>query len=142
MRKERPSWLRSRLAKWALLAYRLGLGRLAGRWVLVLTTRGRGTGRVRKTPLWYARDGDVVYCFSGWGTTSDWYRNVKADPLVSLEVGKDRWQATAKLVHAPTQRERVLNLIVAKYGRLAPRIFYHLDRIALVAFTLDSDKRP
>ena len=71
---------------------------------------------MRKTPLGYARDGDVVYCFSGWGTTSDWYRNVKADPLVSLEVGKDRWQATAKLVHAPTQRERVLNLIVAKYG--------------------------
>ena len=138
----RPSWLRSRLAKWAFYAYRLGLGRLLGRWVLVLATRGRETGRVRKTPLWYVRESDLVYCLSGWGTNSDWYLNVKAHHLVVMEIGKDRRKATAELVDIPSERERVLGLIEGKYGSPTTRLFYHLDRIALVAFTLDSEQLP
>ena len=74
----RPSWLRARLAKWGLLPYRFGLGRLASGQVMVLTTRGRVTGRVRNTPLWYVRDGGKVCGISGWGTSSDWFKNVQA----------------------------------------------------------------
>ena len=135
-RPPRPSWLRARVAKWALLAYKLGLGRLLGHKVLVLTTRGRLTGNVWRTPLWYVREADAVYCLSGWGATSDWYRNVKADPGVTLEMGKDRWQATAEVVSEPGEADRVLRLFEAKYGRLTTRIFYHLDLVTLVSFPL------
>ena len=141
-RPPRPSWLRSRLAKWALLAYKLGLGRLLGHHVLVLTTRGRRTGAVRRTPLWYIREGDVVYCFSGWGTTSDWYRNVKADSHVTLELGKARWQTKAEAIHQRSERERVLRLTEAKYGRLTTRVFYHLDLVVLVSCPLPALTAP
>ena len=51
-------------------------------------------------------------------------------------MGKDRWQTTAEVVHERSQRERVLRLIEAKYGRLTIRVFYHLDLVALVSFPL------
>ncbi len=95
---------------------------------------------MRKTPLWYVREGDLVYCVSGWGTNSDWYLNVKAHHLVVMEIGKDRRKAMAELVDTPSERERVLGLIEGKYGSPTTRLFYHLDRIALVAFTLDSEQ--
>ena len=138
----RPSWLRARMAKWALLAYRLGLGRLLGHKVLVLTTTGRATTRVRRTPLWYVQEGDVVYCLSGWGTTSDWYRNVEADPCATLELGNQRWETTAEVIHERSERERVLRLTESKYGRLTIRVFYHLDLVALVAFPLPAPTAP
>jgi len=141
-RSPRPSRLRARLAKWALLAYKLGLGRLLAHKVLVLTAMGRSTGTARRTPLWYVREGDVIHCFSGWGATSDWYRNVKANPQVTLEIGKDRWQTTAEVVNETSQQARVLRLIEAKYGRLTTRVFYHLDLVVLVSIPLPAPTAP
>ena len=97
---------------------------------------------MRKTPLWYAREGELVYCISGWGTNSDWYMNVKTHHLVVMEIGKNLRQATAAFVDEPGERERVLGLIEGKYGSPTARLFYHLDRIALVVFTLDLAKLP
>ena len=130
----RPSWLRRRLAKWAVVAYRLGIGALLTRRVMILTTRGRVTGRPRKTPLWYARDGDVIYCMSGWGSSSDWWKNLVAYPHASLRLGRVAWKAQGELIHDATARERVLYMIQDKYGRRTTRLFYHVDLINLVAF--------
>jgi deazaflavin-dependent oxidoreductase (nitroreductase family) len=124
------------MAKWALLPYRLGLGFLLARQVMILTTRGRATGRLRKTPLWYVRDGGAVYCFSGWGASSDWWRNLKAEPSALAQIGKRRWRTGGVFVREHHDLERVLGRFREKYGRLVP-VFYHLDRLDLVYFPLD-----
>ena len=136
----RPSWLRARFAKWPGLLYRLGLGFLLARQVMILTTRGRVTGRARRTPLWYIRQGDVIYCFSGWGHSSDWLKNLQASPDVQVQVGNNRWETRGTLMHEPLEIERVLPSFREKYGRLVP-LFYHLDRLVLVAFPLASQKK-
>ena len=138
----RPNWLRRRLAKWALLPYRLGLGPLLSKRVMILTAKGRLTGKERKTPLWYVRDGDTVYCLSGWGSSSHWLRNLVASPNATVQIGKERWQTEALLVPEPPEGGRVLNMFLEKYGGRTVRLFYHLDRLVLVTFQLNSRGSP
>ena len=137
----RPSRLRSRLAKWALVAYRLGLGPLLARKVLVLTTTGRASGSKRWTPLWYVREGDTFFCFSGWGGSSDWLKNVRAHPEVRLRAGSRGWRSRGRLVEDPEEVDRVSGMFAGKYGRRTVHLFYHLDRLVLVAFPVGGDGR-
>jgi deazaflavin-dependent oxidoreductase (nitroreductase family) len=71
--------------------YRLLGGRLVGKNVLILTTRGRRSGRARSTPLFFARDGDdyvVVASNGGEARQPNWWHNLRADPNVSIQVGR------------------------------------------------------
>ena len=137
----RPGWLRRRLAKWPLAAYRLGLGRLVGHKVMVLTTTGRASGLSRRTSLWYVREGDTFLCFSGWGGSSDWLKNVAARPEVYLQAGSHGWHSRGRLVEDPQEVSRVLGMFVDKYGRRTVDLFLHLDRLVLVAFPLGARRK-
>ena len=69
--------------RYMLLLWRLGLGRWISSWpsvggrIMVLTTIGRKSGRPRRTPLNYAIVDGKVYCAAGFGSISDWYRNIE-----------------------------------------------------------------
>ena len=134
----RPNWLRRRLAKWPLLPYRLGLGFLIARQVLVLTTRGRVTAKERRTPLWYVNDGDNIYCLSGWGASSDWWKNLEASPKALLQIGMRRCERPGEVITEPQKVERILSEFQKKYGRRTVSLFYHLDRLVLVIFSKTS----
>ena len=68
-----------------LLLWRMGLGWLLPRSMLVLTTRGRMSGLPRHTMLEHlVHDGRVVIG-SAWGNRSQWARNLAADVVVSAE---------------------------------------------------------
>ena len=63
---------------------------LKGRPVILLTTRGAKSGKVRKTPLMRVTDGTryaVVASQGGAPTNPFWYHNIVADPHVSLQDG-------------------------------------------------------
>ena len=131
----RPSWLRRLFAKWALLAYRLGLGPLIAGKVLVLTTRGTKTGRLRKAALLYVQEERVIFCFSRRGASSQWLKNLEASPNVWLRIERVVWQAQGQLVQDSTECERVLAKFQSKY-RASARLLLQGDRASLVAFTL------
>ena len=130
----RPNWLRRRLAKWALLPYGMGLGFLIAKQVMILTTRGRVSAKERRTPLWYVSDGGAIYCLSGWGASSDWWKNLEADPKALLQIGMRRWELRGEVIPEPQEIERVLSMFQRKYGRRTVSTFYHLDRLVLVTF--------
>ena len=138
----RPNWLRSRMAKWAGLAYRLGLGTLVAKKVMILTTKGRVTGRARRTPLWYVRDRDTVYCLSGWGPSSDWWKNLNKETHALVQIGKGRLETQGVLVENREEVSNVLNMFFDKYGRRTVHLFYHLDRLCLAAFSLEGSGEP
>jgi deazaflavin-dependent oxidoreductase (nitroreductase family) len=57
---------------------------------LLLTTRGRKTGTLRRTALIYGRDGDsyvVVASIGGAPKHPKWYLNLVTEPGVELQVG-------------------------------------------------------
>src|SRR6266536_4158274 len=100
--------------------YRVGLADQLGRSMLLLTTRGRKTGRWRTTALNYLVEGDVLYVVSGHGPGSDWLRNLQADPHVEVQVGRRRFDARAQLVVDPAEHRRVLCLWAEQTLRAAP----------------------
>lgn len=80
-------------------AFRLLGGRtMIGRNILVLTTRGRKTGRATSVPLLYVEDGGRLYIvasFGGSDTPPGWYKNLLAQPEVEVErdSGRGRYRA-------------------------------------------------
>ena len=87
------------LFKLPILQYKLGMGWMIGKYVLLLTTTGRKSGRPRQTPLEYEydKDHDRYRIAAGWGGNTDWYKNVKANPKVHVRVGRREFDAIAEM---------------------------------------------
>jgi len=85
---------------------RLTKGRTARMWhrqVLLLTTRGRKSGKVRTVPLQFFPDGEdmiVVAANSGLPSPPGWYFNLTANPLARIEVGDRTLRVRAKELSA------------------------------------------
>ena len=69
---------------------------------MILWTRGRHSGTVRKTPLMQVTDGAgsyaVVASLGGAPKHPVWYLNLLADPVVSLQDGSELKDYTARVV--------------------------------------------
>ena len=99
-RRDRPGAILGRVFKLPVWQYRLGLGGVIGGRILLLTTTGRKTGKLRSTPLGYMHDqaAGTYYVTAGWHGRTDWYRNLVACPRVGVQVGSRRFACTARQV--------------------------------------------
>jgi deazaflavin-dependent oxidoreductase (nitroreductase family) len=73
-------------------------GRFEGATMLLLTHTGRKTGEQRTNPLVYYGEGGRYLVFASKGGAPehpDWYRNLKANPVATIEVGTDRFEVDA-----------------------------------------------
>ncbi len=88
--------------------YRASDGRLGGSFpggapVLLLTTRGRKSGKPRTSPLLFVRDGDklvVVASKGGAPSHPAWYLNLSANPEVEAQLGGERHKMLAQTASA------------------------------------------
>jgi deazaflavin-dependent oxidoreductase (nitroreductase family) len=80
-----------------------------------LTTTGRVTGEPRRIEIWFAIDQDTLYMLSG-GERSDWVKNLRRDPMVTVEIGADKFDGRARVVTSPTEDERARTLVYDKYA--------------------------
>lgn len=83
-----------------------------------LTTTGRRSGRPHRIEIWYAAEGDRLHLLAGGGRSSDWVRNLVADPEVRVEIGDRSRPGTARVVEGGPDDERTRTLVYEKY---APR---------------------
>ncbi len=110
------------LNRFMVLMFRLGLGcwlrpcpRITGS-ILVLVHKGRRTGRHHRTGLNFATvDGDLVV-LAGFGSISDWYRNVMADPSVEVWLPDGWWAGTAEDVSDHPDRLSLLRSVLQASG--------------------------
>ncbi|HEV8534149.1 MAG TPA: nitroreductase/quinone reductase family protein [Candidatus Limnocylindria bacterium] len=82
-------------------------GPFTGRSLLLLTTRGRKSGRERTNPLAYTREGEryvVIASKGGAPTNPDWYRSLRTNPRVVVEVGPERFEAEARVAKGAERR--------------------------------------
>lgn len=83
-------------------------GPFEGQMMALLTTTGARSGRRHTTPLVAGRAGEHVYVIaSAAGSPKDpaWYRNLLADQKVSVEVGTESYEATARPADEPQRTE-------------------------------------
>lgn len=85
-----------RLPNWL---YRMGLGALLDPFhIMILTTRGRHSGKARFTPIEYRRHGSKHYVISVWGELPHWVQNLQAEPMVTFSQGRHSFRARAAIV--------------------------------------------
>ena len=104
--------------------YRATKGKLGGSMrkvpILLLTTKGRKTGKVRTTPLMYGRDGDdlvVVASVGGAPQNPAWFHNLKGHKA-QVQIGSEQWKVKAREVEGD-ERERLWQLMVGLWPSYA-----------------------
>ncbi len=88
---------------------------------VILTTTGRKSGKIRKTPLVRVPHGDgylAVASMGGQPKHPVWYLNLVADPDVVVQDGADRRRYRARVVEGP-ERDELWAVAVAAYGDYA-----------------------
>jgi deazaflavin-dependent oxidoreductase (nitroreductase family) len=79
--------------------------------LLLLTTTGAKSGKPFTTPLVYTKDGNrivIIASKGGFPTNPAWFHNLKAHPTVTLELGKEKFQAKATITKDP-ERQRLFD---------------------------------
>jgi hypothetical protein len=98
-RKRRPTGWLLLLYRLPVWVYRLRLGWLLSRpllgfWFLMITHRGRRTGKTYHTVveiIRYDQATNEYIIVSGYGEESDWYRNLRATPALRIQIGNHRY---------------------------------------------------
>lgn len=119
----------SRVNTWA---YRVSGGRVGGNWrvgaalrapvpVCLVTTTGRKSGEPRTVPLLHFPDGDRVLLVASQGGLPKhpaWYFNVRANPEVTVQVGRRVRSMTAREA-TPSERAELWPRLVERYADFA-----------------------
>lgn len=75
--------------------------------LVLLETKGRLSGRPRRTPVGGRLDGDTLWIVAEHGRRANYVRNIKADPRVRVRVRR-RWRAgTASVLPDDDPRKRL-----------------------------------
>jgi deazaflavin-dependent oxidoreductase (nitroreductase family) len=80
-----------------------------------LTTTGRVTGKPHEIEIWFAvRDG-TLYLLSGGRGKSDWVKNLKMHPSVTVRIADHTFAGTARIVTDEDEDMMARYLVAEKY---------------------------
>jgi deazaflavin-dependent oxidoreductase (nitroreductase family) len=105
-------------------------GPFSGKSLLLLHTIGAKSGQPRINPVACIRDGNrlvIIASKGGAPTNPDWYYNILANPLVSVETSTEQFQTRVSIAVEP-ERTRLYNQMVemmpgfAEYQRKTTRV--------------------
>jgi len=140
----------------------MGLGKilshkaLSGNKMLVLSSWGRKSHKPRHTMLSYVIVGEREYVSSGWGARTDWYKNILANPHVTVQVGGRVYSARARRVQDISETTKIAQEMFATGGDThfvswlesfgiandLQDVIDKRDRLVLVAFDKSEESGP
>ena len=92
-----------------------------------ITVTGRTSGRSLSYPVWFALDGEKLYLIPVKGSDTDWYKNLRKRPSISLAAGGKTFTTSAHLLTDEAQIGKVLEKFRDKYGRNVKSYYPKLD---------------
>lgn len=105
-------------------------GPFEGRPMILVHHVGAKTGTIRVAPLVYLPDGDrmiIIASKGGAPTNPDWYHNLKANPVVDVEVGTEKFTVRATELHGEERAQAWARVVermpfFAEYERKTTRL--------------------
>ncbi|MFP1625659.1 nitroreductase family deazaflavin-dependent oxidoreductase [Streptomyces sp. 5K101] len=119
-----PTGWRRLVARLPIHLYRIGLGPVLGKRLLLLLHTGRTTGATHEVVLEVVTYDPRVPAWtvaSGFGPMADWYRNLRATPKVTIQYGRRYHTVTAHFL-SEEEGGRVMAGYAAAHPRLARRL--------------------
>ncbi len=95
------------------------LKRLAGKSTLILTHYGRKSGKPYDVKIWFAVEGDRVFIGTA-NVEHQWTKNVQKNPRIKLSVGGEKFEALARFLDDPVERNHALAAAGRKYWVYSP----------------------
>ena len=123
---KRPTGITRLFFRAPIWLYKLNLGWLMGNRMLKITHTGRVSGQPRQVVLEVVRHdptNDTYYIAAAWGEKSDWVKNIRANPLVKVQVGRRKFDMLAEQL-TPGQGE----LTILDYAQRHPTAMSNLAR--------------
>ena len=90
--------------------------RLAGEDYCYLTTVGRVTGKSHTIEIWFGLHGPSLYLLAGNGERSDWVRNARREPAVTLRIADRHFRGRARVVTDRDEDALARRLLIDKYA--------------------------
>jgi deazaflavin-dependent oxidoreductase (nitroreductase family) len=109
--------------------YKRGIG--PTRIVLLLTTIGRKSGLPRITPLQYEAIDGVIYIASARGQDADWFKNIRANPNVHVQMRDREFDAIAEPVTDPLRIADFIELRLKRHPIMIRLIMHLFDGLPL-----------
>ena len=81
-----------------------------------LITTGRTTGQPREIRIWFAAVGDRIFMLAGGRDTAHWVRNVAANPIVHVRIGRRTFEGRGRRIEGEVDDPVARGAIAAKYG--------------------------
>lgn len=91
--------------------WRLGLGPIIGHIFILITHTGRKSGLPRRTMTEYHTLGGKKYVPCAFGKRSDWYKNIAADPRVTIQTARGAESVIARRVTDDYELVRAYDLL-------------------------------
>ena len=82
-----------------------------------LTTVGRVSGRPHEIEIWFAMENQTLYMLSGGRDRSDWVKNLRRNPEVTVRLAGKHFEGRARLVEREEEDELARRLLIEKYER-------------------------
>jgi deazaflavin-dependent oxidoreductase (nitroreductase family) len=124
--RQKPTGVWKRVLRIPVFIYRAKLGVLLGERILLLTHRGRVSGKAYETPIEVVSHDhethEYIVC-SGTGRQADWYRNIRTAPAERVQVKNRRWRPSQRMLGQEEAAERF-----ARYEQQHPRTASRLLR--------------
>ncbi len=98
--------------------YAIGFGPIVGRLLLLITTTGRKSGLPRTTALQYEEVDNAIYIASSKGTHADWFKNLVADPCVTVRVKSRQFAGRAQLITDPVRIADFVELRLRRHPKM------------------------
>ena len=115
-------------------------GFFTGATLVLLHTTGAKSGAKRINPLMSIPDGDrivIIASKAGAPSNPDWYYNIVANPDVEIEIGTEKFKATATVTEEP-ERTKLYDKIAAKHDNFADYARNTTRTIPVVTLTRQS----
>jgi deazaflavin-dependent oxidoreductase (nitroreductase family) len=105
---------------------KIGMGWMMNLWpevsgrIMVIKHRGRKSGKEYLTPVNYAVVDGEVYCTAGFGSISDWYKNIMANPNVEIWLPEGKRKVQAEDVSEAPNRTFLMRQVIIGSGFAGP----------------------
>lgn len=100
-----------------------------GRMFMLLTTKGRKSGKKRTVPIGLFRINGILHVISGWGEKANWYKNMIAYPDdVYVQVGFRKFHARTEVVEGFDEYKKIMKWFVMNRPRDAKSMGWDYDR--------------
>ncbi|MBN1121852.1 MAG: nitroreductase family deazaflavin-dependent oxidoreductase [Anaerolineae bacterium] len=127
-----PTGLSRLFFRMPITAYKIGLGWLFGKRFLLLNHIGRKSGLTRQAVLevvTHDKETDTYIIAVGFGKESQWYKNLMANPDVSIQVGRRKLD-----VHAEQLSHEEAGEILLAFAKKYP---FEAKFVNVLGYTVD-----